>query len=216
MFHSATVRHVDIKLDNLDRVQTYHLMTQAIVPRPIAWVLSDNGPGATGLDRWNLAPFSYFNGVSSNPAQLMFSIGHGMDAREVKDTYVNLRARPQFVLHIPTVPEAANVVASARPLPHGEGEVSALDLDVAWPPEWSVPRLATSKLAMACTVDQMVDVVAGLQQIMVIAHVTDLWVDDDVTVQDAEGNARIDPVSLDPLARLGGGLYAAIGAPFKP
>ncbi len=38
-----------------------------IVPRPIAWVSSQSAAGRT-----NLAPFSFFNGVTSRPPPLMF------------------------------------------------------------------------------------------------------------------------------------------------
>ncbi len=61
----------------------YHTMIQTIIPRPVAWVLSDNGKDdcrqSVSLteqpERFNLAPFSYFTPVSSKPPVLMFSVG---------------------------------------------------------------------------------------------------------------------------------------------
>ncbi len=48
----------------------YKLLTNVIVPRPIAWVTS---VGRDGLV--NLAPFSFFNAVGSAPLYLVVSGG---------------------------------------------------------------------------------------------------------------------------------------------
>ena len=40
----------------------YYLMLSCIIPRPIAWVGTVNADGSH-----NLAPFSYFNGLSTTP-----------------------------------------------------------------------------------------------------------------------------------------------------
>lgn len=206
---------MDVDLRTLNRLQAYHLMVQTIVPRPVAWVLTDNGAQFAGLARWNLAPFSYFNGAASDPAQLLFSIGHGMDSREAKDTYVNLQHRADFVVHIPSVSDAQDVTASAKAYPHEESEVAVLGLDLAWPAGWTVPRLAQAKVALACTLDRFIPIAEGEQQQLVLARVGRMWVDDAVTTVDAKGRLCIDPRAVDPLARLGAGMYAAIGAPFN-
>ena len=52
--------------------EMYFLLRDSILPRPIAWALTDNG-AELGEERWNLAPFSYFNGVTSAPPTVMFS-----------------------------------------------------------------------------------------------------------------------------------------------
>jgi len=64
--------------------QRYQLMAQSIIPRPIAWVVTEND----GVI--NVAPFSYFIGLSSEPATLLISVGHKSDGSE-KDTLRNLR-----------------------------------------------------------------------------------------------------------------------------
>ena len=48
----------------------YKLLTNLVVPRPIAWVTSQNADGVV-----NLAPFSFFNAVSGNPIYLVVSVG---------------------------------------------------------------------------------------------------------------------------------------------
>ena len=70
---------MNIDASTLAPIQIYHLMTQTVIPRPIAWVLTESGEAD-----YNLAPFSYFTPVSSNPPLLMFSVGK-KPTGEIKD-----------------------------------------------------------------------------------------------------------------------------------
>ena len=76
----------------------YHIMTQTVIPRPIAWVLSENTSDnpATSEPSYNLAPFSFFNAICSHPPLPMLSVGHKSDGTE-KDTSVNLLSGRDFV-----------------------------------------------------------------------------------------------------------------------
>jgi len=58
--------------------ERYHLMANTVIPRPIAWI-------ATQGEVLNIAPFSYFTPLSSEPATLIVSIGHRADGTP-KDT----------------------------------------------------------------------------------------------------------------------------------
>ena len=78
-------------LSELSPNRVYYTMIQTLVPRPIAWVLTDNGN-----DSFNLAPFSYFNGVASDPPLLMISVGKKPDGT-LKDTRTNIIERNEFV-----------------------------------------------------------------------------------------------------------------------
>jgi flavin reductase (DIM6/NTAB) family NADH-FMN oxidoreductase RutF len=80
--------YVDFK--PLSANEVYFSMIQAVVPRPIAWVLSENSNGSH-----NLAPFSYFNAVCSKPPLIMLSIGVRPDGT-LKDTTANIAARRDF------------------------------------------------------------------------------------------------------------------------
>ena len=59
-----------VNLSEFSRPDAYFAMTQTVLPRPVAWVLSENENGS-----YNLAPYSFFNAVSSDPPLLMFSVG---------------------------------------------------------------------------------------------------------------------------------------------
>ena len=76
-----------------ERLELYKLIIGCVVPRPIAWVATR---GHNGVD--NLAPFSFFNAVGSNPPTLAFSCGDR--GEEMKDTSRNLTEQPDFVVHI--------------------------------------------------------------------------------------------------------------------
>ena len=69
-----------LDLSALQPAQVYFQMIQTLVPRPIAWVLSE-----IENDKYNLAPFSYFNAVCSDPPLIMLSVGKKPDG-SFKDT----------------------------------------------------------------------------------------------------------------------------------
>ena len=87
---------MNIQLNNMPSTAIYHLMTQTIIPRPIAWVLSNNSD-----DSLNLAPFSYFNAVCSDPPLCMLSMGKKPNGT-TKDTVANLIEEAYCVVHIAT------------------------------------------------------------------------------------------------------------------
>ncbi len=74
----------------------YKLLTNLIVPRPVAWVTSQNEQGVV-----KLAPFSFFNATGSNPLYLIISIGLN-EAGEAKDTAKNILAKREFVVDMVT------------------------------------------------------------------------------------------------------------------
>lgn len=84
---------VELKPETIGQAATYKLMIGLIVPRPIAFVSTINNKGEL-----NLAPFSFFNGVSSNPPCLMFSVTRKNDG-SMKDTLKNIFETKQFVVN---------------------------------------------------------------------------------------------------------------------
>ncbi|WP_255010609.1 flavin reductase family protein [Cyanobium sp. ATX 6F1] len=91
------------------------------MPRPIAWVSSISGEGQP-----NLAPFSFFNAVSDQPAVLMVSIGARPD-RE-KDTLRNIRQTRCFAVHGVDERLAGAMNITATDFPPGSNEFEAAGL----------------------------------------------------------------------------------------
>ncbi len=58
-----------IDYTNLDSNKRYKIMSNTVIPRPIAWIVTED----EGII--NAAPFSYFTPLSSDPAIVVVSIG---------------------------------------------------------------------------------------------------------------------------------------------
>ena len=193
--------------------QRYHTMVQAIVPRPIAWVLTDNGN-----ETLNLAPFSYFTAVSSDPALLMFSAGKKPDG-QFKDTVVNAMARQKMVIHIPSERHASAVTESSKDLAYGESELDHLDLELVTETGWGLPRISHCDIAMLCELYEVKEI-GNAPQRLVFAEIQQMYVADRVVQEQAsksdaqQTRLRINAEAIQPLARLGGGQYAGIGPAF--
>lgn len=189
-----------VDLADLSPGDTYFAMTQAIIPRPIAWVLSENPAGD-----YNLAPFSYFNAVCSDPPLVMLSLGKKPDGTP-KDTRINIEARHDFVIHLPHRELLQPMNQSSATLPAGESEVDRLGLELCEFPGSRLPRLAQSRLAMACELYQVQEL-GPVPQALIFGRLTYLYIDDAVGGEDDKGRLKIHADRLDPLGRLGAREY---------
>jgi flavin reductase (DIM6/NTAB) family NADH-FMN oxidoreductase RutF len=119
-------------------------MSNLIVPRPLAWITSQNAEGLV-----NLAPFSFFNALSNKPLYLMVSIGQYEDGRP-KDTTRNILTNGEFVVNLVTedVFDAMNI--SAADFPPDESELSAAGVQTAPSVKIAVPRIAQARASLEC------------------------------------------------------------------
>jgi flavin reductase (DIM6/NTAB) family NADH-FMN oxidoreductase RutF len=122
----------------------YKLLTNLVVPRPIAWVTSQNEQGVV-----NLAPFSFFNAVASKPLYVIVSIGRNDNGSD-KDTARNIKRSGEFVVNLVTEElfDAMNI--SAADFPPDESELTAAGLHTAASVHINTPRLAESQASMEC------------------------------------------------------------------
>lgn len=198
-----------INFANMAANQRYHIMTQTIIPRPIAWVLTDSGQD--GKANYNLAPFSYFSAVCSEPALVMLSIGKKADG-SAKDTLKNIIEKKKLVIHIAHQQQAQLVTQTAASLAHGESELSATDLTTTAFAGFALPRITECDIAYACELFEIKEIEGAAQQ-LVFAQVKELYLSDKI-VTEQDNRLTISADKVDPLARLGGGEYAGISAPF--
>lgn len=195
---------MNIDVSELSQSQAYFTLTQTVLPRPVAWVLSEHENG-----EYNLAPFSYFTPVTSNPPMLMFSVGRKPDG-DLKDTHRNIAERKAFVVHLAQREWAEQVTRSARMLPAGESELALCELETV-PFEGSrLPRLAGSRVAFSCELHR-IDEVGDGPQYLVFGLIKKIWLDDCVVGEDEKGRQKIDAQQIDPLGRLGGNEYVTFG-----
>src|SRR6516164_5632930 len=116
----------------------YRLMISCIIPRPIAFVTTLSRDGAS-----NLAPFSFFNGVTSEPPVLSLCVGTKRDGAK-KDTWRNIEETGEFVVNV-VVPELMDaVIVGARELPHGVSELELAKLQTLPSVRVKPPRLEAS------------------------------------------------------------------------
>lgn len=192
---------MEIDLRMLEPRHAYDLMTGIIIPRPIAWVSTI---GANG--RANLAPFSFFTGVTWNPPTLAFSPVNRADGSR-KDTVVNIEATGEFVVNLVSVDLLAKMEASAKPLPYGEDEL--LLEGVTFVPSKTVRpyRIAEAKAAFECALDRIVTVGEGAGAgNLILGRILRLYAADEVVPDGCEVDWR----KLDALGRLSGNRYCAI------
>src|SRR6516165_10485734 len=123
----------------------YQLMISCIIPRPIAFVTTLSRDGIS-----NLAPFSFFNGVTSDPPILSIAVGTKRDGSK-KDTWRNIEDTGEFVVNV-VVPELMDaVIIGARELPHNVSELDLAKLATLPSARVRPPRVADSPVQMECT-----------------------------------------------------------------
>ena len=188
--------------------QRYHLMTQTIIPRPIAWVLTDSGDAS-----YNLAPFSYFTAVSSKPALLMISVGKKPNG-DNKDTLTNILKNKKMVIHIASDDQADIVTQTAATLAHCESELANAGLTTTVFDDFQLPRLAQCDIAYGCELYEIKEI-GDAPQTLIFVEIKQLYINDTVVSTDAKERLNIAADKIKPLARLGGGEYASITAPFS-
>jgi flavin reductase (DIM6/NTAB) family NADH-FMN oxidoreductase RutF len=193
-----------VAFDELSPPQVYQQMVQTLIPRPVAWVLSRNRDG--GL---NLAPFSYFNAVCSDPPLIMLSIGHKPDGSP-KDTRLNIQERGDFVVHIAHRELAGVLTETSATLAEGESELGRSGLRTVAFEGFGLPRLADCRIAYGCERYEVREI-GGARQALILGRLRRMFVDDSVLSRDAEGRTRVAADRVDPLGRLGGTEYVTFG-----
>ncbi|TVS08175.1 MAG: flavin reductase family protein [Phycisphaerales bacterium] len=182
----------------------YKLLIGCIVPRPIAFVSTVSPDGKT-----NLAPYSFFNGVGSDPMTLLFCPANDERGQE-KDSLRNA-APPadggigQFVVNIARDAYAREVSGASEPLPYGQSEFDLVGLTPAPSSKVRPPRVAESPVAFECETMQIVRTNPGVPAggNIVIGRVVHVFVDDRLINE----RYHTDPEQLDAIGRMGGLTY---------
>lgn len=184
----------------------FHTLLSCVLPRPIAFVSTISRNGV-----FNLAPFSFFNGVGSNPPAVIFSPCTRADGSQ-KDTVINLREVPEMVVNVVphAIREAMNHASAQYPPEVDEFEAAGF---TPVPSHFiRPPRVGESPVQMECRLLQIVPVGEGpLSANICIGEVLCFHV--------AEGflldNGTVDVQRLDLIARMGGDWYATIRDRFE-
>src|SRR6185437_5133402 len=174
-----------------------------VAPRPIGWITSMSAKGEI-----NLAPYSYFNGVSSRPAMIMFS------SEGRKDSIVFVEETREFVCSLTTWDQRDEMNATAAPLPRGVNEMERAGLKPAQSRLVKPPRVAGSPCALECKLLKIVnlDDIGGkkTERFVVFGQVVGVHVEDRF-IKDG----RLDTDAMKPIARCGYDEYAVVTEVFS-
>ena len=151
--------------------ERYHLMANSVIPRPIAWVLTEGKV-------LNIAPFSYFTPLSSEPATLMVSIGHRPDGTP-KDTLRNLRESKKCVVCIVDKDHFEAMHLSSKGLDASQSELEVFDIPVQKCVDGFPPMPVGIKVAFFCHYLQEVDL-KGSKTIPLILEIKHLYIDNKI------------------------------------
>ena len=186
---------------NLDIAERYKFQIGAITPRPIAWVSTRSEAGVN-----NLAPFSFFSGVSSEPYTLLFCPSNKPDGTE-KDTLINASATGEFVVNIVTEAQAPAMSATAENLPDDRSEFEYAGLIEAPSSIVQPPRVAGAPVSFECRTREIVRLAPGAPSggNIVIGEIVLVHVDDAII----DERHRIDPAKLAAVGRMAGLTYCS-------
>lgn len=166
-----------------------------VAPRPIGWLTTLSEDGVV-----NLAPFSFFNGMASNPPVVVVGV-NGRQPHGPKDTLTNCRETGEFVANVATwdLREAVNL--SSAPLPAEVDELALAGLTTAPSKLVRPPRVAESPIHLECKVIQFVDLPCDdpeSRNTAIFGQVIGIHIDESVLTDGLVDNAK-----LKPIARLG-------------
>ncbi len=166
----------------------YKLLTNLVVPRPIAWVSSVDAQGGI-----NLAPFSFFNLMGSDPPVVVIGVGNCPDGRP-KHTAQNIAATGDFVVNLVTEDLAQAMNITAADFPAGQNELTAAQLHPAQSLVVKAPRVAEAHASLEC-------VLHSIERV----GTNNLIIGEVVAVYAAEGviDQRLHVHNFFPIARMG-------------
>lgn len=162
-----------------------------VAPRPIGWVSTLDAQG-----RPNLAPYSFFNAISSFPPMVYFN------SEGRKHSLDNAEATGEFVCSLVSANLVRAMNASSAPVEAGVNEFDLAGLAMAPSSRVKPPRVAEAIAALECKVTQIIQLVgadgAQLPTWMVLGEVIGVHIDDSYLK-----DGIFDTAGARPIARCG-------------
>lgn len=189
---------------DLTQRENYKLLIGSIIPRPVAVVSTQSADGIV-----NIAPFSFFNIVSSEPVILSLAIQR--KEGELKDTARNLLATKEAVVHILDQTNVQEANKTAALLPADQSELTVSGFTTTTSKTIVVPGLKEANVRLETILHQHVPITKDQQTTadLLLLEVVGYQIAEDV-YQDG----KIDPRALQAVSRLAGNSYATIGEIF--
>ena len=196
---------MDFDPEALPVAERYGLLISLVAPRPIAWVSTVDAEG-----RANLAPFSFFTGITASPMTVCFCPANHRDGRK-KDTLANIEATGEFVINVVGEDLAERMNRTSTEFPPGVSEFEQAGLTPEPSAKVRPPRVKESPSQLECHTLQIVRVGEGpLAGNLVIGKVVHIRVSDSVWKE-----GRISHRDLKPIGRLEATWYARVSDDFE-
>ena len=195
-----------MKIDpkDLDPRSKSRLMLTIILPRPIAWISTISEEG-----RLNVAPFSAFGIVSTNPP--MIGVGIARREGEKKDTLRNIEATGEFVVNSVTESLAQKMNITAIEYPGDVDEFAQAGLIPVKSDKVKPPRVGESPICLECQLAQILEFGEMPRTTsFVIGQILQVHLEDSIY---REGN--VDLGKLNIIGRLSSDFYCHIQDIFK-
>jgi flavin reductase (DIM6/NTAB) family NADH-FMN oxidoreductase RutF len=162
-----------------------------VAPRPIGWITSMSAAGEI-----NLAPYSYFNGLSSRPPVVMFS------SEGRKDSLTFIEETKEFVCNLAVFELREAMNQTSAPFERGVNEMRRAGLEPAPSRLVKPPRVAASPCALECKWLKTVSLAdldgRALDAHVVIGQVVGIHIEDRFI-----HNGLLDTAAMRPIARAG-------------
>jgi flavin reductase (DIM6/NTAB) family NADH-FMN oxidoreductase RutF len=188
--------------EKTDPKDLHQLLLGAVAPRPIAFVSSY---GENGIA--NLAPYSYFVAISSNPPIVAFSVSRKKGDAPDKDSLLNAKVKQELVINTVHYGIAQQMVLTSIAFDRGIDEFKKSGLTSVPALKVDAPMVEESYINLECRVREIKNFGnhpgAGN---LVICDVVHIHINRNIL---GEGD-RIDPFKADILGRLGRAFYTRV------
>ena len=139
----------EINPNQLSDIQNYKLLSGSVIPRPIAFVTSEDEKG-----NLNGAPFSFFNVVNNKPPMIAIAAQRSNGKR--KDTAINIEKTKEFVVHITDEFNIEDINETAAPLKYEDNELERTSLTLISSSIIQTPAVKEANIRFECKLDQMI------------------------------------------------------------
>lgn len=176
-----------------------------VTPRPIGWISTRSTDGAN-----NLAPYSFFNGVSDSPPQVMFSTtGIKPEQGTAKDSLTNIRETGVFCANIVEYAMKEKMNITTEHFDAGVDEFARAGLRAAECDTINCAWVADAPAALECKLTTIVEL-PGKSNTVVFGEVIGIHIRDNCLV-----DGKYDITTYQPLSRLGYRDYTRVTEVFE-
>ena len=179
----------------------YKLLTGLVVPRPIGWIGTRRPDGTN-----NLAPFSFFNVVSSRPPVVLFSAGAHAD--RPKDSPTLAEQSGVFTVNIVSEHTVQAMAITSGTYTSADDEFELAGLTAVSGVFIDAPMVAESPANLECTVREVMKI--GDRTRVVFGDVVAIHVEEEVL-----DGSRVDNDALQAVGRMAGSTYIDTRARFE-